>query len=103
MTQDGGKNVTITSMVTVHRVEDKGFNEGIARSQSFIFQPGTTAPEYQMNETHGTDPKVTCQDDRPKVGETTVCDVSFTAPASEITNSYWTINSWDVGTWLSQL
>ncbi|WP_064931085.1 DUF4236 domain-containing protein [Mycolicibacterium peregrinum] len=102
-TSDGGKNVTITSKVTVHRVEDKGFDEGIAESQSFIFQPGTTAPKNQMDESHGTDPKVACQNDRPRVGETTVCDVSFTAPASEIANSYWTINRWDIGTWPSQV
>lgn len=102
-TSDGGKNVTITSKVTVQRVEDKGFDEGIAGSQSFIFQPGTIAPENQQDESHGTDPNVTCQNDRPRVGETTVCDVSFTAPASEIRNSYWTINRWDVGTWPSQL
>jgi hypothetical protein len=99
---DGGKNVTITSKVTVHRVEDKGFDEGIAGSQSFTFTPGTRAPENQMDESHGTDPKVACQNDRPRAGETTMCDVSFTAPASEIANSYWTINRWDIGTWPSQ-
>jgi hypothetical protein len=102
-TTDGGENVTITSTVTVQRVEDKGFDEGIAESQSFIFQPGTTAPQNQMDESHGTDPNVTCENDRPRVGETTSCNVSFTAPASEIPNSYWTINSSDVGTWPSQL
>jgi hypothetical protein len=102
-TKDGGKNVTITSTVTVHRVEDKGFNEGLAKSQSFIFTPGARAPENEQDESHGTDPKVTCQNDRPQIAETTVCELSFTAPASEIPNSYWTINRWDVGTWPSQL
>jgi hypothetical protein len=102
-TKDGGKNVTITSKVTVRRVEDKGFNEGLAEGQSFIFTPGTRAPENQLDESHGTEPKVTCQNDRPQVGETTVCEQSFTAPASEIPNSYCTINRWDVGTWPSQL
>lgn len=102
-TTDGGKNVTITSQVTVHRVADKGFDEGIAESQSFIFTPGTRARENQMDESHGTYTKMACQNDRPRAGETTVCDLSFTAPASETLNSYWTINRWDVGTWPSQL
>ncbi|MDX1881844.1 DUF4236 domain-containing protein [Mycolicibacterium sp. 120270] len=102
-TTDDGKTVRIISKVTVHRVEDKGFSEGIAKGQSFMFQPGVTAPENRMDESHGTDPTVVCENDRPRTGETTVCDVSFTAPASEIPNSYWEINRFDVGTWPSQL
>jgi hypothetical protein len=102
-TNDGGKTVTMTSKVTVHRVEDRGFGEGLAKSQSFIFTPGATAPENQLDESHGTHTTVTCQNDRPQTGETTGCELSFTAPASEIPNSHWTINRWNVGTWPSQL
>ncbi len=101
-TEDSGKLVTITSKLLVQRVEDKGFAGGISESQSFIFQPGTTSAQNMMDESHGTNPNVTCQNDRPRIGESTECSIAFTAPASEIPNSYWTVNRWDVGTWPSQ-
>jgi hypothetical protein len=52
-TTDGGKNITITSKLTVHRVEDKGFNAGIAGSRSWFLTNGARAPEDQMGEEHG--------------------------------------------------
>lgn len=97
-----GTDVKITSNVVVNRVGDKGFNEAVDRTNSFAFMPGESAPEYQMDESHGTAVAVDCQNDQPAVNETTVCTVAFVAPASEITNSYWQINGLAMGTWPSQ-
>ncbi len=102
-TSDGGKTVTMTSTFSAHRLEDKGFNKTIADSNSFLFRPGQSAPENQTDESHGTHTKVTCQNDRPTNGEITTCQISFTAPASEIQGSYWGMDVWDMGTWPGQV
>ena len=98
---DSGKSITMTSTMQVRRVKDKGFNEGVG-DQFISFQPGVAAPENSMNEDYGEDTDVICQNDRPRVGEETTCTISFTAPAGEIANSHWTVNSFEMGTWPSQ-
>ena len=100
-TYDNGKTVTMTSTVTVQRVKDKGFDDGIS-GQSFLFSPGAYAPENSQNEDYAEDTTLTCPKDRITVGETTTCTISFDAAASEIPNSYWDINQYAVGAWPSQ-
>jgi hypothetical protein len=101
-TYDDGKHVTMTSTVTVRRTQDKGFDEGIT-DQTFMFSPGTYAPENNQNEDYGESTHVTCQPDRIQVGQTATCTVAFDAVASEIKNSYWNIGSYSVGAWPSQV
>lgn len=100
-TYDNGKTVTMTSTVSVRRVKDKGFNDGVS-DQSFLFSPGAYAPENSQNEDYAEDTTVNCQKDHIAVGETTTCLVSFDAATSEIQDSYWDINQWSVGAWPSQ-
>jgi hypothetical protein len=101
-TDDGGSTVTMTSNVTVTRVAAKSDpGETIPESNKFMFSPGFYSAA--SNESHGVDTDVSCQKSTLAVGESTVCKVAFTAPASEIKDSYWSINAKSMATWPSQL
>lgn len=107
-TSDGGKTVTISSDVTVKRVQTAGNSttadpEGpVSSSLKALFEPGELSAENSTDASHGTDPKVSCQQDQLKIGESTVCNLSFNAVASEIQDSYWWIDGLSMGAWPSQ-
>ena len=101
-TADGGETVTMASAVKVERLYDRGFG-GRVRDENYTFIPGKAAPENRMDEAHGTHRGFECPDDQLRVGEAAMCTISFSAPASEIRNSYWKINGIGVGTWPSQI
>lgn len=104
-TYDDGKNVWITSTLTVKRVDNHdNFNgqDPVTRAMKVIFEPGETSDSYTMDESHGTHPDVKCTSDKLTVGQSTTCTLSFKAPASEIQNSYWSVDGWNMGTWPSQ-
>jgi hypothetical protein len=101
VTSDGGETVTMTSPLTVARVEDRGFGEPIAESEHFSFVPGVV-DDSSMSETYGTLTNVLCDADVIADGESTSCTVSFTAPAREIQNSHWIINGSKAAAWPSQ-
>jgi hypothetical protein len=101
-TFDEGKSVTISSPVSVHRVNEG--RDDVIDEKFFIYEPGVIpANVVDMNEAYGTNPDVQCQNNFPPVGETTTCTVSFTAKPNEIPNSFWQINDYRVGTWPSQV
>jgi len=103
-TADGGSTVTMTSNVTVARVAAKSDpGETVSKYNKFMFFPGITSAANSSNESHGVYTKVNCQQNTLTVGQSTVCKVAFTAPASEISDSYWSINGKSMGTWPSQL
>jgi hypothetical protein len=101
-TIDGGETITMTSPLTVARVEDRGFGEPIAESEHFFFMPGIV-DDSNMSETYGTLTDVRCEAETITEGESTSCTVSFTAAAREISNSYWTINGLKAAAWPGQV
>jgi hypothetical protein len=101
-TSDGGETVTMTSPLTVARVEDRGFGEPITESENFFFMPGVV-DDSNMSETYGTLTDVQCDAETIAVGESTSCTVSFTAPAREIQNSHWMINGQNAAAWPGQV
>ena len=93
----------MVSNVTVNRVQDNGSGKTVDKGNVFLFVPGKTADIYQYDESHGTNPDVNCQKDRITVSESTTCTIAFTAPGSEIRNSYWEIDAQAIGTWPGQI
>ncbi|WP_316318498.1 hypothetical protein [Clavibacter michiganensis] len=101
-TIDGGETVTMTSPLTVARLEDRGFGEPLAESENFFFVPGIV-DESNMSETYGTLTDLRCEAETLTEGESTSCTVTFTAPAREIPNSHWTINGLSAAAWPGQI
>jgi hypothetical protein len=101
-TTDGGKTVTISSVIAVKRISDRIPDRSVSDDLKLSWEPGERAPEHRMNEAWGTRVDTTCTPAVMIAGESGECIVSFKAPASEIPNSYW--QSWGnrVGTWPSQ-
>lgn len=102
-TSDAGKTVRMASKVRVNRVASKDDDEPLAKALNVIFRPGVTSDLYSMDESHGADVDVSCAQDRLAVGQSTDCTLSFTAPASEIKDSYWSINNAAMGAWPGQV
>lgn len=107
-TADGGKEVLMTSRVTVTRVREPGPanltnpTDPVAEALKVTFWPGERAEINRMDESHGTNTDIECQRDQLGMGESTICTLSFIAPGSEIRDSYWSIDGRAIGTWPSQ-
>lgn len=95
-----GDQATMTSVLHVVRAHDRGFGNDIS-NEKIWFTPGGGDPP--LSETYGTNTKLDCERMMLAEGESTTCNVSFTAPKDEMPNAFWTINGKKVGAWPGQL
>lgn len=101
-TDDTGATVTVSSVLKVKRVSEKWPGEPVADDLKLAWEPGERTPAHQMDESWGTRPDVSCTPEILKAGESGECTVAFTAPGSEVANSYWQVGGARIGTWPSQ-
>lgn len=105
LTNNDGKTVRISSRVKVNRVRESSSAQSVAGSNKFAFEPGEVEgwDPVDPDLMYGTATRVACDNDvLVNVGESTTCTVSFDAKASEIQDSHWEINNWEMGAWPSQ-
>lgn len=89
------------STFVVEHVKDNGNEQTIPGDFSFASLPGDGSRLY--DESYGTETTVKCLEDRPPVGSSTTCRVSFFAPFREIPNSYWSVSGTRFAAWPGQI
>jgi hypothetical protein len=91
----------VTSTFLVEHFEDHGNEQTITGDESFFFIPGNGS--HPEDESYGVYTKVKCADERPPVGGSTTCTVSFAAPPEEIQNFYWQVDGVRLAAWPGQV
>ncbi|WP_298040899.1 PASTA domain-containing protein [uncultured Microbacterium sp.] len=103
-TTDGGERITMSSPLTVTRIQNAWPDEQFQDDMQFIFRPGEVPEHAKMNESWGVHTDIECTQETLQLNEATTCLVSFVAEPEAIANSYWRVNrTFDVAAWPGQL